>query len=172
MTSDLYSVRVSLPEASTASSILLAPTSRSAPETIEADLSVRSPGPIPMPIRDTLRLESLGVGGSILENGNSSSSASLDCTWWKSSPLSSGLSMTTRVAPALFAARTFSLNPPASPESLVTMYLAPVCLSMATFISSENGPWAQMRFLPSNPSAAHFWTDSTVDRTLATTLSV
>ena len=106
------------------------------------------------------------------ENGNSSSSARRTCTWRKSSPASSGLLMTTSVAPAFLAARTFSLNPPASPESLVTMNEAPTCLSMAVFISSENGPWAQIRFLPSNPRAAHFCTDSAVDSTLATTLSV
>ena len=38
--------------------------------------------------------------------------------------------------------------------------------------SSLNGPWAQMRFLPSKPRSAALFTESMVERTLATTLSL
>ena len=58
MTSARYSVRVSLPETSTDSSMRLAPITRSAPFSLAAALWVRSPGPIPIPMRVSLLLPS------------------------------------------------------------------------------------------------------------------
>ena len=85
-------------------------------------------------------------------------------------PDSSGLDTSTTFAPVRLAARIFSSNPPTVPESLVTSHDAPALRMAATFSSSVNGPWAAMRFLPSNPRANAFSVDSRVERMRATTL--
>ena len=56
MTSDLYSDRTSFPLVSTASSMRLAPTSKSASLTFSDARTVMSPGPMPIPTSSTLLL--------------------------------------------------------------------------------------------------------------------
>ena len=77
--------------------------------------------------------------------------------------------MTTRVAPASLAAETFSSNPPAVPESLVTKNFAPRLLSIATFISRVKGPCMARIWAGFSPASRHSASESSIGSTRAYT---
>ena len=80
--------------------------------------------------------------------------------------------MTTGVTPHFRAASIFSLKPPMFPDILVTIYDAPVILSMASFISSVKGPCMAMILPELKPASSASLKESSRGRTLAQTLSL
>ena len=122
--SGAYSHRDAFPSASGTCSILSAPTTRSEALTAAAPAEVRPvPGPTPVPTMDNVLFRRSRPMPSLSERISTVPSKSVP-------GCSAGLPTRTISAPALRAALTFSSNPPGTPESLVTRYLAPVCTSM------------------------------------------
>ena len=67
-------------------------------------------------------------------------------------PYSFGRPMTTTRHPASMAPAIFSGNPPAFPDSLVTIQVIPRLVRIARFKSWENGPCMAITWLPFHPS--------------------